>query len=254
MIIKDAKQIEILKESGKILAEVLNICASMVEPGISAWDLDIVAEKEIRKRGGIPSFKNYRANPTDSPYPSSLCVSVNNEIVHGIPKKTKILKKGDIASLDLGVEYKRIFTDAAITVPVGEVDKKLLNLIEVTRQSLENAIKVIKPGNFVGNIGHAIESTAKYYGYQVVRELVGHGVGGGVHEDPEIPCFGIPGTGPMLRQGMVIAVEPMVNMGKWQIDFDRDGWTVKTKDGLPSAHFEHTLLITKNGCEVITQA
>ncbi len=252
MITKDPKQLEVLKKSGRILAETLNLVASKVEPGVSAYELDQLAERTIKGSGATPSFKNYKARPEDSPFPSSLCVSINDEIVHGIPKKTKILKKGDIVSLDLGVEYRGMFTDAAITVPVGVVDKKLLNLIEVTRLSLENALKVVKAGNFIGNVGHAIESTAKYYGFQVVRELVGHGVGAGVHEEPEIPCYGIPGTGPMLKEGMVLAIEPMVNMGKGKIVFDRDGWTVRTQDGSHSAHFEHTIVVTKTGCEIIT--
>lgn len=253
MIIKDSKQIEELKQSGKILADVLQLVASKAEPGVSAYDLDALAEKEIRRRGGNPAFKNYKPESSSSPFPNSLCVSINNEIVHGIPKKTKILKSGDIVSLDLGVEYHGFFTDAAITVPVGKVDKRTLTLVDVTKQCLDNAIKVIKAGTYIGNIGHAIESTAKYYGFSVVRELVGHGVGAAVHEDPEIPCFGLPGTGPILKEGMVIAVEPMVNIGKWQIEFDKDGWTAKTRDGSTSAHFEHTLLVTKNGCEIITQ-
>jgi methionyl aminopeptidase len=254
MIIKDPKQIEILRESGRILAEVLNLAASKVEPGISAYDLDALAEREIKSYGAKPSFKNYKSTPGDSPYPSSLCVSINNEVVHGIPKKTKILRNGDIVSLDLGVEYRGIFTDAAITVPVGQVDKKLLTLIDVTKQCLDNALKVVKPGTYVGNLGHAMENTAKYYGFQVVRELVGHGVGAAVHEPPDIPCFGVPGQGQQIKEGMVLAIEPMVNMGRAKIDFDRDGWTVTTHDGLPAAHFEHTILVTKNGCEIMTQA
>jgi methionyl aminopeptidase len=254
MTIKDNKQLAVLKQSGKILAEVLDLVAAQAQPGVSAYDLDQLAEREIKIRGGTPSFKNYKSGSSDTAFPASLCVSLNNEVVHGIPKKTKILKSGDIASLDLGVEYKGMFTDAARTVPVGKVDKKLLNLIEVTRLSLENALKVIKAGVNVGNVGHAIESTAKYYGYQVVRELVGHGVGLSVHEDPEVPCYGIPGTGPILKEGMVLAIEPMVNMGKWKIVFDKDGWTVKTADGSHSAHFEDTIIITKTGCEIITKA
>lgn len=254
MITKDPKEIELLKESGRILAEVLKLAASKVESGISAYDLDALAEREIKIYGAKPSFKNYKSYPGDSPYPSSLCVSINNEVVHGIPKKTKILREGDIVSLDLGVEYRGFFTDAAITVPVGQVDKKLLTLIDVTKQCLDNALKVIKAGTYAGNVGHAMENTAKYYGFQVVRELVGHGVGAAVHEAPDIPCFGVPGHGTQLREGMVLAIEPMVNMGKSKVDFDRDGWTVKTHDGLPAAHFEHTIIVTKNGCEIFTQA
>jgi len=207
----------------------------------------------VKGFGATPSFKNYKSNPSDSPFPASLCVSINNEVVHGIPKKTKILRSGDLVKLDLGVEFRGMYTDAAITVPCGKVEKKLLSLLDTTRLSLDNALKVVKAGNRIGNVGHAIESTAKYYGFQVVRELVGHGVGAAVHEDPEIPCFGLPGTGGTLLEGMVLAIEPMVNMGKWQVVFDKDGWTVKTQDGHPSAHFEHTILVTAKGCEILTQ-
>lgn len=252
MITKDPKEIQLLRESGKLLAQVLQKVASKAGPGVSAYDLDQLAEKEIKGAGATPSFKNYKSHPSDPAYPSSLCVSINDEVVHGLPKKTKILKNGDIVGLDLGVEYRGFFTDAAITIPIGKVDQKLLNLIDVTKLSLENALKIVKPGAFIGNIGHAIDSTAKYYGYQVVRELVGHGVGAGVHEEPEIPCFGQPGTGKQLSEGMVLAIEPMVNLGKWKVIFDRDGFTIKTQDGSPSAHFEHTLLVTKTGCEILT--
>ncbi len=252
MTIKDSKQIDELRASGKILAQTLELVASKAEPGISAYELDQIAERSIKSSGATPSFKNFKPSKSMTPYPASLCVSINDEIVHGIPKKTKILKSGDIVSLDLGVEYRGYFTDAAITIPVGKVDKKILTLIDVTKLSLENALKIVKAGAYIGTIGHAIESTAKYYGFQVVRELVGHGVGGGVHEDPEIPCYGTPGTGLQLKEGMVLAIEPMVNMGKARIDLDKDDWTIKTYDGQPSAHFEHTILVTKTGCEIIT--
>lgn len=253
MIITDPNQISVLKESGRILAETLQLVASKVEPGVSAYDLDQLAERTVRSYGAKPSFKNYKPTAQDSPFPAALCVSINSEVVHGIPKKTKILRSGDIVSLDLGVEFRGFFTDAAITVPVGQVDKKILSLLDVTRQSLENALKIVKDGNYIGSVGHAIESTAKYYGFQVVRELVGHGVGAAVHEPPDVPCFGVPGTGPILKEGMVLAIEPMVNLGRARIMFDKDGWTVKTQDGLPSAHFEHTILVTKTGCEIITK-
>jgi methionyl aminopeptidase len=253
MITKDQKEIALLKESGRILAEVLALVATKVGPGVSAYDLDQLAEKEVRSYGAKPSFKNYKPSAGDSPFPASLCVSVNDEVVHGIPKKTKILRNGDIVTLDLGVEYRGLYTDAAITLPVGQIDKKVQSLIDVTQLCLENALKVVKPGNFVGNIGHAIESTAKYYGFQVVRDLVGHGVGAAVHEPPDIPCFGLPGTGVQLKEGMVLAIEPMINSGRSRIDFDRDGWTVRTYDGQPSAHFEHTVIVTNKGCDIMTK-
>jgi len=252
MITQDPKEIEILRAGGKILAEVLDLVAKRVKPGVSAFDLDQLAESEIKKRGATPSFKNYAAQAGDPPFPASLCVSVNDEVVHGIPRKEKILHSGDIVGLDLGVEYQGLFTDAAITVPVGEVRPKHLKLIEAAQQSLAAGLDQVKAGNFTGDVGHAIENNAKQYGFQAVRELVGHGVGKAVHEDPEVPCFGKPQTGVKLVLGLVIAVEPMVNEGGWKVYFTNDNWTIKTKDGTWSAHAEHTVLVTQDGCEILT--
>lgn len=251
MITHDLKEIENLRASGKILAAVLDLVAREVKPGVSAADLDLMAESEIKKRGGTASFKNYRAEPGDPPYPATLCVSINDEVVHGIPRKDKILKDGDIVGLDLGVIYNGIYTDAAITVPVGKASEKHLKLIEAAKESLSAGLAQVKAGNFTGDVGFAIESAAKKYGFQVVRELVGHGVGKGVHEEPEVPCFGKPKTGTELVEGLVIAVEPMVNEGGWKVYFANDNWTIKTEDHSWSAHMEHTVLVTKNGCEVI---
>jgi methionyl aminopeptidase len=236
------------------LATVLDLVAKQVKPGISAKDLDALAEAEIKKRGAMPSFKNYRAQAGDPPFPASLCVSVNDEVVHGIPHKDKILKDGDIVGLDLGVQYQGLFTDAAITVPVGNVSEEYSKLIEAAKESLNAGLAQVKSGNFTGDVGFAIESTVKKYGFQVVRELVGHGVGRAVHEEPEVPGFGKPGTGTKLVSGMVIAVEPMVNEGNWKIFFADDNWTIKTSDGKRSAHMEHTVLITDQGCEILTIA
>jgi methionyl aminopeptidase len=252
MITQDPKEIELLRKSGKILATVLNMVAQKVAPGVSAAELDELAEKEIFKAGGKPSFKNYRSQLGDPPFPASLCVSVNNEVVHGIPHKDKILKDGDIVGLDLGVEYEGYFTDSAITLPVGKVATKYLKLIEAANRSLEAGLSEVKPGNFTGDIGFAIETTARKYKLQVVRELVGHGVGKAVHEDPEVPCFGKKGMGTKLVEGMVLAVEPMVNEGGWKINFSDDKWTIVTEDGGWSAHKEHTILVTKDGFEVLT--
>jgi methionyl aminopeptidase len=252
MITQDPKEIEILRQGGQILAGVLELVAGQVKPGVSAFDLDQLAESEIKKRGAVPSFKNYRAVDGDPPFPGSLCVSVNDEVVHGIPGKDKILKDGDIVGLDLGVQFQGLFTDAAVTVPVGRVDEKYLTLIKATRESLEAGLAAVKSGNYTGDVGFAIESAAKKYGFQVVRELVGHGVGKAVHEEPEIPCFGTEKTGTKLLIGMVIAVEPMVNEGGWKVYFTQDHWTIKTLDRGRSAHIEHTVLITDNGCEILT--
>lgn len=252
MITRDPKQIEILRQGGKILSAVLKLVASRAKAGTSAFELDQLAENEIKKAGGVPSFKNYRAQAGDPPFPASLCVSVNDEVVHGIPRKEKILQDGDIVGLDLGLQYKGLYTDSAITVAVGKVDATRAELITAVSECLSNAISEIAPGKFTGDIGAATEKTAKKYGFQVVRELVGHGVGQEVHEEPEIPCFGKSGTGTKLVEGMVIAVEPMVNAGGWKIYISDDNWTIKTQDQSPSAHMEHTLLVTKSGSEILT--
>ncbi|MBI4049712.1 MAG: type I methionyl aminopeptidase [Candidatus Doudnabacteria bacterium] len=251
MTTNDPKEVELLRKSGRILAEVLALVMDQTKAGISAAQLDILAETEIKKRGGKPSFKNYKAHPQGPKFPASLCVSVNDEVVHGIPYSKKVLKDGDIVGLDLGVEYQGFYTDAAVTVPVGNVDNHGLHLIDTTRTCLNAALKV-KAGQFTGDIGQAIESTAKLNGFSVVRELVGHGVGKSVHEDPEVPCFGQPRTGTKLVSGMVLAIEPMVNEGQWKVVFADDGWTVRTADGRRSAHFEHTAIVTEEGCEILT--
>lgn len=252
MITNDPKEIEILRKSGRILAEVLDFVSKKALPGVSAAELNSLAESEIQKRGARPSFKNYKAHSQGPVFPASLCVSINNEVVHGIPHARKILKEGDIVGLDLGVEYQGYFTDAAVTIPVGTVDDQLKTLIATTKTCLDNALQKARAGNYIGDIGHVIESTAKQAGFSVVKELVGHGVGKSVHEEPEVPCFGKPKTGQKLLAGMVLAIEPMVNQGNWKVVFDPDGWTVKTADGGHSAHFEHTIIVTDKGCEILT--
>jgi methionyl aminopeptidase len=253
MITKDPKEIEILRKGGKILATVLNMVAEKVKPGISAAELDALAEKEILAMGGKPAFKGYRSQLGDPAFPATLCVSVNNEIVHGIPYKEKILKEGDIVGLDLGVEYQGLFTDSAITVAVGKITQPHQNLIDTAAHCLDEALKAVKPGMFTGDVGFAIESVAKENNFQVVRELVGHGVGKAVHEGPEVPCYGKKGTGTKLVEGMVLAVEPMVVEGGWKISFAADNWTITTEDGGWAAHKEHTILVTREGCEILTQ-
>lgn len=253
MITNNRKEIEILRRGGKILAETLGLASGLIKPGVSAAVLNEAAEKHIKKRGGRPSFKNYSAGGEFPPFPAALCVSVNDEVVHGIPHKNKILREGDIVGLDLGVEYQGLYTDAAITVAVGKIARQDQKLIHAAQDSLNAALAVVKPGAHVGDIGFAIDNRAKQDNFSVVRELVGHGVGKSVHEDPEIPCFGQKNTGPELRVGMVLAIEPMVNAGKWKVSFGEDGWTVKTLDRSRSAHFEHTILVTDGGCEILTQ-
>lgn len=253
MITKNPEEIKILRQGGKILADTLKLIGSKVGPGVSAFELDQIAEKEVSNRGAESSFKNYPKNSAN-PFPASLCVSVNDEVVHGIPTKEKILKEGDIVGLDLGVKFKGLFTDAALTVPVGNIEPRLINLITVARHCLENALTQVKPGNYIGDLSFAIQETAENAGFSVVRELVGHGVGKSVHEDPEIPCFGKPHSGKKLVSGMVLAIEPMINMGGWKVFFENDHWTVKTADLSPSAHFEHTVLVTNEGCEILTRS
>ncbi|MGE5297997.1 MAG: type I methionyl aminopeptidase [Acidobacteriaceae bacterium] len=252
MIVKDDSQIKTLKEGGAILARILNLLSEKAKPGISAFELDQIAADEAKKAGASCSFLNYKSNPSDTPYPGSLCVSINDEVVHGLPTKDKILTEGDIVGLDLGIKYKGLFTDGAVTVAIGNVEPKKLKLLESAREALYAALDVVKPGVTVGDIGHAIQTVAESKGFSPVRELVGHGVGAKVHEDPEIPCYGQPNRGPMLPLGMVIAIEPMINAKGWKVRIGADGWTIKTADGSPSSHFEHTAVVTADGCEILT--
>jgi len=249
MITNDPKEIALLKQSGKILATVLHAVAEKAKPGVSAAELNKFAEAEIKRLGGKPSFKGYG----QPPFPAALCVSVNDSVVHGVPYKDLVLQAGDIASLDLGVEYEGFFTDMAMTVPVGRIDTDSQLLITAATESLEAGLAQVKPGNYTGDIGHAMELVAKKYKVSAVRDLVGHGVGRAVHEDPEVPGYGKPKTGTILVEGLVIAVEPMVNGGSHRIIFDKDKWTVKTEDGKRSAHMEKTIIVTSDGHEVITK-
>lgn len=251
VIIKTPEQIKIIRQGGEILATILAKTANIVKPGVSTYDLDQYAEKLIREEGGLPAFLNYKPEGADRAYPASLCVSVNNEIVHGIPKKNRILKEGDIVSLDLGLKYKGLFTDHAVTVPVGEISKKDQQLINDTKKALEIGIWAARGGNTVGDIGVAIESFVNHR-YGIVRELAGHGVGVEIHEDPYVPNYGKAGKGQKLIPGMIIAIEPMLNIGKDDIISLDDGYTIKTADGTRSAHFEHTILITEGDAEILT--
>lgn len=251
--IKTPEEIKILKEGGKILASVLFEVAKKVKPGMATIELDEVAEKLIKKNNGEPSFKNYKTSDDKFPYPDSLCVSINDEIVHGIPSQGRILKEGDIVSLDLGMKYKNLYTDMAVTVGVGEISKKAEKLIKITKKCLEEGIKKVKSKNYIGDIGFSIQNCAEKNGFNVVRRLVGHGVGYKVHENPEIPNFGQTKTGIQLKPGMVLALEPMVVEGSSDIVLNEDNWTWKTKDGLLSAHFEHTVVVTQKGAEILTK-
>ena len=251
IIIKTDAEIALMREAGRITAIVLEILTASVKPGMRTDELDVIAEKEPKRFGAEPSFKGYRH------YPASLCVSVNDEIVHGIPDK-RILLEGDIVSIDYGVKYKGFQGDAARTVAVGKVNAQSRKLMEVTERALKAGIKAAYQGNRLGDISAAIEEYAESRGYTVVREYTGHGIGREMHEDPQIPnttksLLGMMrGTGPILKKGMTLAIEPMVNIGGWETKQDSNGWTVRTKDGSLSAHFEDTIAITDGEPEVLT--
>jgi methionyl aminopeptidase len=249
--VKTPEEIKILREGGKILASVLRHVAEIAAPGIVTIKLDALAERLIREAGGEPSFKNYKTIDDKIPYPASLCVSINDEIVHGIPKEREF-KKGDIVGLDLGMKYKNLYTDMAITVPVGDISDDAKKIIKVTKECLDEGIKVVKEGVCIGDIGFAIQRCAEKNGFNVVKELVGHGVGYKAHEEPEVPNFGRKGHGEVLKEGMVLALEPMLTAGKADIFLDKDFWAWKTKDGSLSAHFEHTIVVAKTGAEILT--
>lgn len=251
IIIKSSKEIEILREGGKRLASILAKVGEKVRPGVSTWELDQYAYELIKAGGDEPAFLGYKPDGHHKPFPASLCTSVNNEVVHGIPRKDKILKEGDIICIDLGLKHKGLFTDHAVTMPVGTISKESQKLLDTTREALAVGIAEARARNTVGDIGHAIESFVnKKYG--IVRELSGHGVGKHIHEDPYVPNYGKKGKGENLVAGMVIAIEPMLNIGRADIVSLSDGYTIKTADGSRSAHFEHTVLITDGEPEILT--
>ena len=251
--IKTKEEIDILREGGRRLAIILKETAKICKPGISTEEIDILARKLVDDNGDEPAFLNYKPKGM-RPYPAAICVSVNDEVVHGIPNENpKILMEGDIVSLDMGLVHGGLITDSAITVPVGKIDDESQKLLDTTKEALYAGIKVVKDGKHTGDIGFAVERVAKAAGFGVVEELCGHGVGYEVHEDPYIPNYGERGRGDKLKSGMVIAIEPMLNLGSKEIFLDKDGWTYKTKDGKKSAHFEHTIVITSKGAEILTQ-
>ena len=251
--LKTKEDIEILREGGKHLSFVLFQLKKAAKPGVTTKELDDLAYKLTIEKGDTPAFLNYQPYGADRPYPASACISINNEIVHGIPNESeKILKEGDIVSLDMGLIHKGLFVDSAITVPVGKIDDAAKKLLKATRESLEAGIKAVKVGGHIGDIGAAIESVAKKYKFGIAEGLCGHGVGFAVHEDPYVPNEGMTGEGPELVPGLVIAIEPMFNEGTGQIKLAKDKWTYVTKDGKRSAHFEHTIAVTEEGIEILT--
>jgi len=245
--IKTKDEIAVMREAGRIVSEILDELEKMVAPGVSTWDLDQVAEGLIHKKGAKPAFKGYLG------FPSSLCASINFEVVHGIPSKKRKLVPGDLMKLDFGVVYKGYYGDSARTVPVGAVSAEARALIDATRQSLNEAIGAVVSGNRIGDIGYAVQSFVEPKGFTVVRDFVGHGIGKKLHEQPQVPNFGERGTGMRLRPGMVLAIEPMVNAGTHKVEILEDDWTAVTLDRKLSAHFEHTVVVTENGPEVLTR-
>lgn len=246
IVIKSGRELELMREAGRILARVLDLAGAAIRPGVTTRELDALCEKEIRARGCSPTFLGYNG------YPAATCISVNEEVVHGIPSDRR-LESGDICKIDIGVTRDGMIADAARTWPVGRVSSELTVLLQATRAALERGIRECRAGRRVGDIGHAIQEFVGRHGFSVVRALCGHGVGRELHEEPQVPNFGRAGRGVKLEPGMTLAVEPMVNMGGFEVETLSDGWTVITKDGLPSAHFEHTILITDNDAEIITR-
>jgi methionyl aminopeptidase len=245
--LKSADDVARIREAGAILAQVLSELGAAAIPGVTTLELDRLAEARTKELGGIPAFKGYHG------YPASVCISVNDEVVHGIPSPRRVLRDGDLVGLDFGVHLRGFFADAARTVIVGEPSAAAERLVATTRESLERAISAAVPDARLGDIGFAVQRHVEARGYSVVRDFVGHGIGRKLHEPPQVPNYGAPGTGLRLRPGMVIAIEPMVNAGKPDVRTLEDGWTAVTLDGSLSAHFEHTIAITEHGAEVLTR-
>lgn len=250
--IKSEKEIEALKEGGKILSGILQKAVNVVKSGISTWELDQIARQEIEKARALPAFLGYTIAADVPPYPAALCTSINNEVVHGIPSKQRVLKGGDIIGLDLGIKYKGLYTDMAVTVGVGKISPKAKQLIEASRAALEAGIERVREGNTIGDIAEAVQTVAEAHGLGIIRDLGGHGVGHAVHEDPFVPNFGRRGTLQKLKTGMVLAIEPMFTTGESRINFLEDAWTVVTADGSLAAHFEHTVAVTEEGALILT--
>lgn len=245
VIRKSRSEIEKMRRAGQIVAETLRALREMVEPGVSTRELDAYAESKIRGAGAYPTFKGYHG------YPASICASVNDEVVHGIPSDRK-LREGDLIKIDCGATLDGYVGDAAISVAVGKVSEEVEKLSEATRESLLRAVEKMVPGNRLYDVSHAVQEYVEAQGYSVVRDYCGHGIGQRMHEDPQVPNYGRPGTGPALKEGWVLAIEPMVNLGAHHVSVDADGWTVRTRDGSFSSHYEHTIAITEEGPVVLT--
>lgn len=247
IVCRSAAELERLARVNALVARVLAELAGMIAPGVTTAEVDALAERRLREAGAEPAFKGYHG------YPATICASVNEQVVHGIPSKRKLVE-GDILSVDLGAKMDGYYGDSAVTVPVGQISAEAVRLLDVTKQSLHEALAVVKAGARLSDIGAAVQRHVEAAGFSVVREFVGHGIGQTLHEEPQIPNYGTPGRGPRLAEGMVLAIEPMVNMGGAGVKVLSDGWTAVTKDGSLSAHFEHTVAVTTDGCRVLTRA
>ena len=246
VVCKSADELRRMRVASELVADVLAELERLVAPGVTTADLDGLAERLVREAGAEPAFKGYRG------YPASLCTSVNEEVVHGIPSPKRVLREGDIISIDMGVKADGFYGDSAITVPVGRIGDRAAELLRVTRESLWKGIAAVRPGGRVSDIGHAVQAHVEAHGFSVVRDFVGHGIGASLHEEPQVPNYGTPGRGARLAAGMVLAIEPMVNMGRPGVQTLADAWTAVTRDRSLSAHFEHTVAITAGGPEVLT--
>jgi methionyl aminopeptidase len=252
IILKSDEEIEKMRRAGHLVAQVLEAVVDMAGVGVTTLELDDLAERMIREGGAVPAFKGYQPDFIKcGPFPATLCTSVNSEVVHGIPDG-RPLEDGDLLSIDTGVEMDGYFGDAAVSIVVGKAAPEVTRLMEVTRHSLESAITMCKPGLRLGDVSHAVQTVVEAEGFNVVRRFVGHGIGTTMHEDPPIPNYGVPGTGPALKPGMVLALEPMVNAGTSEVEASAECWPVRTMDGSLSAHFEHTVAVTADGPDVLT--
>lgn len=256
MIVSRPEEVATLRECGRRLASILAELESALRPGLATIELDRLAERLIAEAGGAPVFRGYRTRGEERPFPATLCVSINDEVVHGIPRPDRVLVEGDLVGLDIGMRHPAsggLITDAAITAGVGAIAPELKRLAAATADALRAGITAVRPGAAMGDVGHAIQSVIAAAGFGVVRELVGHGVGRHLHEPPYVPNYGAPGRGVLLPNGMVIAIEPMATIGGPDVKLDADGWTWRTKDGSRAAHFEHTVMVTKDGAEILTK-
>ena len=246
IVCRSHAELERMRDAGRLVGEVLTELAAQVKPGVTTADLDAMAEERITRAGATAAFKGYHG------YPATICASINDEVIHGIPSGRRVLNEGDILSIDVGVSLNGYFGDSAITVPVGQVSEEAASLLRATEEALYKAIERVRPGGRISDIGHAVQKHVEAFGFSVVREFVGHGIGQRMHEEPQVPNYGEPGRGPRLAEGMVLAIEPMVNAGKPAVKVLADGWTAVTRDKSLSAHFEHTVAVTADGPWVLT--